>query len=81
MPSRWQGFISGLLLVVMPPVGLICLWIYWGQVRAARRSAGEATESVSRMARATHVAIGPIAEPRRPREREAWTQIKDYIDA
>lgn len=78
MPSTRQGFVTGLLIVLMPPVGLICLWILLRDRRAALRAAGEATESVSEMVRATYIAPGTASEPRRPREREAWTQIKDY---
>lgn len=79
MPSNRQGFLTGLLLVFMPPVGLICLFILLRDRRLALRAAGEATESVSEIVRATYIAPGTASEPRRPREREPWTKIRDYI--
>lgn len=78
-PSNRQGFITGLLVVLMPPVGLLCLWILVRDLSAYRRSHGEAPERRSLRVEAMLVAPSPCAEPRRPRERETWTQMEDYV--
>lgn len=80
MPSNRQGFITGLLLVFMPPVGLICLWILLRDRRLALRARGEATERRSPRVEAMLVArYGPGVLRTRPRDREDWTQMEDYL--
>jgi hypothetical protein len=79
MPSTRQGFVTGLLLVLLPPVGLVCLWVLLRDRRAAIRARGEATERRRPRVEAMLVAPATAREPRRPREREAWTQMEDYF--
>lgn len=82
-PTIRQGFATGLLLVFMPPVGLICLWILLRDMRAYRRmvrSHGEATESVSPRVEAMLVArYGPDVRRTRPRSGPKWTKTEDYV--
>jgi hypothetical protein len=80
MPSNRQGFITGLLLVFIPPVGLICLWILLRDRRAAIRARGEATERRPPRVEAMLVArYGPGVSRTRPRSDKRWTQMEDFL--
>ena len=80
MPSTRQGFITGLLVVLMPPVGLICLWILLRDRRLALRLRGEATERRAERVEAMLVATyGPDVLRTRPRSGPKWTKTEDYV--
>lgn len=80
MPRYRSFFIAGMLVVLMPPVGLLCLYILFRDWRAARRSHGEVPRSASARVEAMLVAqYGPGVRRTRPRSEERWTRVEDYV--